>query len=90
MQIAILMCYQNGMKFHYYWSMHIKSDGFKLSWIIKFAQFVTIDNITYVKPWGNDSLMWTRTLDVDPTTLLRATFAFLNHYFIFKTFLESF
>jgi hypothetical protein len=40
------MCYQNGMKFHYYWSMHVKSDGFKLSQIMKFAWFVTIDNIT--------------------------------------------
>jgi hypothetical protein len=44
--------------------MHIKSNGFKLLQIIKFARFVTLDNITYVRPRVHESLTWTRTLDV--------------------------
>ncbi len=44
--------------------MHIKVDGFKLPRIIKFAWFVILDNITYVRTRANDSLTLKRTLDV--------------------------
>ncbi len=52
------------MKIHKHWSKHIKFNGFKLLWIIKFAWFVTLDKITSVKLGANDFLMWTMTLNV--------------------------
>ncbi len=43
--------------------MHLKSNDFKLPWIIKFAWLVTFDNITYVRPRANDYLTSMKTFD---------------------------